>query len=68
MTLTFDRLTFQLCNSEEQLEKLSIIALFTLLSTPVWSVLVDLLSKLTIDLITNLDIDKRRHLSWIYEG
>ena len=62
MTLTFDRLTFQLCNSEEQLGNLSVVALSTLLSTPVRSVLVDLMSKLTIELIDDLELDKRSHL------
>ena len=66
MTLTFGRLTFQLCNSEEQLVNISVVALSTLLSTPVRSVLVDLLSKLTIDLIDDRDLDKRSHLRWIY--
>ena len=61
MTLIFDRLTFQLSNSEEQLGNLSVIALSTLLSTPVRSVLVDLLSKLTLYLIDDLEIDKRGH-------
>ena len=55
MTLTFDRLTFQLCNSEEQLGNLSVIVLSTLLSTPVRSILVVLLSKLTLDLIDDLE-------------
>ena len=62
MTLTFDRLTFQLCNSEEQLGNLSVVALSTLLSTPVRSLLVDLMSKLTIELIDDLELDKRSHL------
>ena len=68
MTLNFDRFTFQLCNSEEQRGSLSVIALFStvLLSTPVRSVLVELLSKLTIDRINNLDLDKRSHLRWIH--
>ena len=64
MTLTFAGLTVQLCISEEQLGNLSVIVLSTLLGTPVRSVLVDLLSKLTIDLIHILD--KKSHLRWIY--
>ena len=55
MTLTFDKLTFQLCNSEEQLGNLSVIAPSTLLSTPVRSVWVVLLSKLTLNLINDLE-------------
>ena len=66
MTLTFDRLTFQLSNSEEQLGNLNDIALSTLFSSPFGSVWVDLLSKLTLDLIDNLDIDKRGNFRWIY--
>ena len=57
MTLTFDRLTFQLSNSEEQLGNLYDIALSTLFSSPFGSVWVDLLSKLTLDLIDDLDLD-----------
>ena len=59
--LDFDRLTFQLYNSEEQLGNLSVIARSTLLSTPVRSVFVNLLSKLTLDLIDDIDLDKRSH-------
>ena len=66
MTLTFDRFTFLLCSSEEQLGNLSVIALSTLLSTPVRSGLVDLLFKLTLDLIDDLDLDKRSHFRWKY--
>ena len=44
----------------------SVIALSTLLSTPIESVLVDLLFKLTIDLIDDIDLDKRSHIRWIY--
>ena len=55
MTLTFDKLTFQLCKSEEQLGNLSVIALSTLLSTPVRSVWVVLLSKLALDLIDDFE-------------
>ena len=58
MTLTFDRLTFQLSNSEQQLGILSDIALSTLLDNPFGQILVDLLSKLTLDLIEELDFDK----------
>ena len=66
MTFTFDRLTFQLSNSEEQLGNLYDIALSTLFSSPFGSVWVDLLSKLTLDLIDDLDLDKRGHFRWIY--
>ena len=57
MTLTFDRLTFQLNNSEEQLGILYDIALSTSFSSPFGSVLVNLLSKLTLDLVDDLDLD-----------
>ena len=67
MTLVFDRLTFQLSNSEEQLGNLYDIAPSTLLSNPFGSVWVDLLSKLPIDLIDDLDLDKRGHFRRIYE-
>ena len=66
MTLTFDRLTFHLSNSEEQLGNLYDIALSTLFSSPFGSVWVDLLSKFTIGLIDDLDLDKRGHFRWIY--
>ena len=66
MTLTFDRLTFQLSNSEEQLGNLYDIALSTLFSSPFGSVWVDLLSKLTLDLIDDLDLGKRGHFRWVY--
>ena len=66
LTLTFDRLTFQLSNSEEQLRNLYDIALSTLLSSPFGSVRVSLLSKLTLDLVDDLDLDKRGHFIWIY--
>ena len=66
MTLTFDRLTFQLSNSEEQLGNLYDIALSTLFSSPFGSVWVDLLSKLTLDLVDDLDLDKRGHFRWIF--
>ena len=64
-TLTFDRLTFQLCNSEEQLGNLYDIALSTLLSSPFGSVWFDLLPKLTLGLVDDLDLDKRGHFRWI---
>ena len=66
MTLTFDRLTFQLSNSEEQLGNLYDIALSALFSSPFGSVWVNLLSKLTFDLIDDLDLDKRGRFRWIY--
>ena len=66
MTLTFDRLTFQLGNSEEQLGNLYDIALSTLFSSPFGSVWVDLLSKFALNLIDDLDLDKRGHFRWIY--
>ena len=59
MTLTFDRLTFQLSNSEEQLGNLDDIALSTLFISLFGSVWVDLQSKLTLELIDDLDRDKR---------
>ena len=64
--MTFDRLTFQLSNSVEQLGNLYDIALSTLLSRTFRSVWVDLLPKLTLDLIDDLDLDKRGHFRWIY--
>ena len=65
MTLTFDRSALQLCNSEEQLGNLYDIALSTLFISPFGLVWVDLLSKLTLDLIDGLDLDKRGHFRWI---
>ena len=66
MTLPFDRLNFQLSNSEEQLGNLYDITLSTLFSNPFGSVWVDLLSKLTLNLIDDLDLDKMNHFRWIY--
>ena len=66
MTLTFDRLTFQLSNSEEQLGNLYDIALSTVFSSPFGSVWVDLLSELTLDLFDDLGLDKTGHFRWIY--
>ena len=66
MTLTFGRLTFQLSNSEEQLGNLYDTALSTLFRGPFGSVCVDLLSKLTLDLIDDLDLDMRGHFRWLY--
>ena len=62
--IDLDRLTFQLSNSEEQLGNLHDIALSTLFGNPFGSVWVDVLSKLTIDFID--DLDKRSHFRWIY--
>ena len=53
------QIDLQLSNSEEQPDNLYDIALFTLFSSPLGSVWVDLLSKLTLDLIDGLDLDKR---------
>ena len=64
MTLTFDRLTFQLSNSEEQLGNLSDIILSTLFRG-FGSFVGDLLSNLTIDVIDYLDLNKRSHFRWI---
>ena len=64
--LTFDILTYYLSNSEEQLGNVYDIALSTLFSSPFGSAWVDLLSKLTLDLIDNLDLDKRSHFREIY--
>ena len=61
MTLTFDRLTTQLSNSKEQLGNLYDIAPSTLFSSPFGPVWVDLPSKLTLDLVDDLDLDKRGH-------
>ena len=66
MTLTFDGLTFHLSNSVEQLGNLYDIALSTLLSNLFGSVRIDLLSKLILGLLDNLDLDKRGHFRWIY--
>ena len=65
MTLTFDRLTFPLSNSEEKLGNLHDVALSTLFSNLFWSILVDLLSESTLDLIDDLEL-KRSHFKWIY--
>ena len=59
MTFTFDRLTFLLSNSEEQLGNVYDIALCTLFSSPFGSVWVGLLSKLTLDLVDEHKLDKR---------
>ena len=64
--MTYNILTFQLSNSEEQFGNLYDIAFSTLLSSPLGSVWVDLLSKLTLYLIDDFDLDKRGHFRWIY--
>ena len=61
MTLTFDRLTFQLSKSEEQLGNLSDVALLTLLSNLFGTFWVDFQSKLTIGLKDGTDLKKRSH-------
>ena len=66
MTLTFDRLTFQLSKSEEQLGNLYGVALSTLFSNPFGSFWVGLLSTLTLDLEDDIDLNKRSHCRWIY--
>ena len=66
MSLTFDSLTFQLSNSEEQRGNLSDVALSTLLINPFGSFLVDSMSKLTLDLIDDLGLNKKSHIRWIY--
>ena len=66
MTLSFDRLTFQLSNSEDQIRNLSDVALSTLFNNPFGSFLVDLLFKSTLDLIDDLDLNKTRHFRCIY--
>ena len=65
MALTFDRLTIQLSNSEEQFRNLSDVALSTLLSNQFGSFLVDLLLKLTLGPIDDHDLNKRSHFRWI---
>ena len=64
--MNFDRSTFQLSNSEEQHGNMYDIALSTLFSNPFGPVWVDLLSKLTFDLIDDHDLDKRSHFRRIY--
>ena len=66
MTLSFDRLTFQLSNSEEQTRNLSDVALITLCINPFGSFLVDLLSKLTTDLIDDIHLNERSHFRCTY--
>ena len=66
MTLTFDRLTFQLSKSKEQFGNLSDVALSTLFSNPFGSFWVDVLSKLTIDLKYDIDLNRGSHFRWIY--
>ena len=66
MTLTFEKLTFPLSNSEEQLGILSDVAVSTLLINsprPFW---LFCCAKLTLDLIDILDLYKRSHFKWIY--
>ena len=55
MTLTFNRLTFQLSKSEEKLGNLSDIALSTLFSNPFGPFWIIFLSKLTLDLIDDIE-------------
>ena len=64
--MTFDRLTFQLSNSAEQLGNLSEVALSTLFINLFGSFMVDLMSKLTIDQIDDLELNKRSHFRWMY--
>ena len=66
MTLTFDRLTFHLSKSEEQLANLSDVALSTSVSNPVGSYWVEFLAKLTLDLEDDIDLNKRSHFRGIY--
>ena len=69
MTMTFDWLPFNLATVKNNFETCMIlydIALSTLFSSPFESVWVDLLSKLTLDLIDDLDLDKRGNFRWIY--
>ena len=63
MTLTFDRLTFWFSNSEEQVRNLFDAALSTWFINPFGSVLVDLMSKLTLDFIYDIDLSKRIYIS-----
>ena len=65
MTLTFEKLTFPLSNSEEQLGNLSDVAVSTLLKIhpgPFWLICC---AKLTLDLIDDIDLYKRTHFRWI---
>ena len=55
-TLAFDRLTFQLSNSKEQLENLSGVALSTFFCNSFGSFLVDLMFKLTLTLLMTLTL------------
>ena len=66
MTLTFEKLTFPLSNSEEQLGNLSDVAVSILLINPPGPFWLIFCAKLTLDLIDYLDIYKRSHFRWIY--
>ena len=66
MTFNFDRLTIQLSNSEEQLGNLSDVTLSTLFINPFESILVDLMSILTLDLIDDIDLNQKIPFKWIY--
>ena len=60
------KLTFPLSNSEEQLGNMSDVAVSTLLINPSGPFWLICCAKLTLDLIDDPDLYKRRHLRWIY--
>ena len=49
--------------AEKQLRNLSVVALSNLFVNPFGSFLVDLMFKFTLDLIVDLDLSKRSHIS-----
>ena len=66
MTLTFGILSFQLSKSEQQLEACLMLHCLVCLVIPFGSFWVDYLSKLTIDLEDDIDLNKRSHLRRIH--
>ena len=56
MTLTFDRVTFQLSKSEEQLGSLADVVLSLLSSNPVGSYRVEFVSEFALELLVDLDL------------
>ena len=66
MTMTFEKWTFPLSNSEEQLGNLSEVAVSTLLINPDGPFWLMCCAKLTLDLIDDLDLYKRSQFRCIY--
>ena len=66
MTLTFEKWTFPLSNSEEQLGNLSEVAVSTLLINPPGPFWLICSAKLTLELIDDFDLYKRSYLFQMY--